>query len=92
MEIAWFAHCTNDDGVAEDGSVLPLFGSRLMSHPEGGCGDPGCNCSPGHWIVKNYPRTADGIVAGFHAKFDSRDLLERAEWRQIESAALAARH
>lgn len=59
----------------EAGSVC-VTGRTLLSHPEGGCGAPGCNCSPGHWINVVNPRTPDGVVAGFTIYFDSRKSLE----------------
>lgn len=92
MDIEWFVH----EGVAPDGKVASggavcVDGDLRQSPPNGGCGLPGCNFSQGHWISKIYPRTEDGVVAGFQARFHSREEFEGMSFEDIEQAAMQLR-
>lgn len=93
MEIKWFAHNDVDpQGGGAAGGQICVNGDLRQSPPEGGCGIPGCNCSAGHWISKIYPRTEDGIVAGFTAKFSTREELEGINLEELEQVAMKKRH
>jgi hypothetical protein len=63
------------DGTFENqpGSIH-TEGHISISHPKGGCGLGGCNCSPGHWISAALPLD-NGIVRGMRLQFKSRKQL-----------------
>jgi hypothetical protein len=67
----------NPDGTLADrpGAVVTQ-GTFIMSAKNGGCGFGNCNCSPGHWICKTEPRTADGVVNVTTFKFDDKDEMD----------------
>jgi hypothetical protein len=68
-----------DTSEAKEGSVN-LSGSLTLSAPSGGCGSPGCKCSPGWWICATLPMDPSGMVKGFTLEFSSpRDLGEFVE-------------
>jgi len=78
-EISVYTHDhVKADGTFEDGELGAVHteGNISISHPDGGCGMPGCECSPGHWISVALPRTEDGVVRGVTFKFNSREELE----------------
>lgn len=93
MEIKWFVHKGVDpQGKVASGGQVCVNGDFRQSPPEGGCGIPSCDCSARHWISKIFPRTEDGIVAGFTAKFASRKELEDISLDELEQAAMKQRH
>lgn len=78
MKIKWFIH----EGVAADGKV------------DGGgsvCVDGDVRQGPPQWLSKIYPRTDDGVVAGFIAHFDSREEFESMSLELIEQTAMRLR-
>lgn len=92
MNIEWFAHYgVAANGEVASGGAVCVDGDFRQSPPNGGCGLPGCNCSEGQWISKIYPRTADGVVAGFVAHFDNRKEFENLSFELIEQAAMRLR-
>lgn len=46
-------------------------GGITFSHPAGGCGAPGCKCSPGWWISVCLPVDSSGIVKGWAMHFET---------------------
>jgi len=88
MKIAHFIHTgVLPDGRVPTGGSVETKGRVAQSVPEGGCGNEGCQCSPGHWISKVHPRTEDGVVFGYKVHFDTRQELEAADMEQIEQEA-----
>lgn len=69
---------------APEGAIR-LTGGISFSDPAGGCGTPGCNCSPGWWFMVALPVDHNGIVKGWTIDFnnvkDMRDFLESANER-----------
>lgn len=57
-------------------SLLHLEGKIITSVKSGGCGLPGCGCSPGHWISVAEPVNEDSILKITKFRFDSREELE----------------
>jgi hypothetical protein len=78
-------------GVKPDGTfknepgAVETTAKTIVSVPRGGCGSPGCNCSPGHWISITKARTSAGVITGKTMHFKSRkDLLEYAKENKIK--------
>lgn len=78
-------------GVKKDGTLENDLGSvetkawNAISAPKGGCGSPGCDCSPGHWLVIVKARTAKGVVTGKTLYFATRkDLLAYVQEKKIQ--------
>lgn len=72
------------DGKVASGGAVETAGKICMSAEKGGCGAPGCNCSPGHWISVFLPRTRGGIVEGIEVSFDSKDEMDEfMKFRQM---------
>lgn len=93
IKFRWFVHTGVDpDGNVEEGGNVRVDGAYFQSPPEGGCGSPGCTCSPGHWVTKIFPRTSEGIVAGYTAHFRDRAELERSSREALDEMAEKARH
>lgn len=92
MKIEWFAtEGVDADGHVAAGGHVCVDGAVRKSPPEGGCGMAGCNCSAGYWISRIYPRTPDGIVAGFQAHFATRADLESVSLEDVERTAALCR-
>jgi hypothetical protein len=88
MKITHFSHTgVAPDGTLAAGGAVEVIGGVRYSAPEGGCGMPGCHCSPGHWLSITCPRTEDGVVSGYTAHFDSRRELENVDRAEIEQQA-----
>jgi hypothetical protein len=88
MKITHFTHTgVLPDGRVPTGGAVEVNGRVLQSEATGGCGSKGCRCSPGHWISVVHPRTEDGVVFGYTARFDSRTELEAANLDDIEREA-----
>jgi hypothetical protein len=68
--------------------MIEVKGGQTRSAPEGGCGNEGCDCSPGHWITWALPRRPDGTVIGYTVRFRSRARLLSADTKQITRRAL----
>jgi len=79
------------DGVIDDGALVPVDGSAIISPPDGGCGMPRCACFRGHFVQRLFPRDAAGTVFGYIVEFDSREDLESAN-DQIAQLAQKAMH
>ena len=62
MEVSYFE--IGDDGLSE---TRPFIG-RSANTDKGGCGSPGCNCSPGHWV--NISNGKFGLCAHFESKHE----------------------
>ena len=93
IQVNWFETCgVAPDGSVEGGASVRVDGAVFESSPEGGCGSPGCSCSPGHWITKLFPRTSEGVVAGYTAHFQNRADLENIGRAELEELAAKARH
>jgi len=62
--------------VDPEDTMFEITAGYQTSAPKGGCGSPGCNCSPGHWIcITNALK--NGTITGKTLHFASRkDLLE----------------
>jgi hypothetical protein len=73
MKITIYRH----ENVPSNERGLSLDGSVKMSHPDGGCGSQGCNCSPGFWLSIVMPRTVLGEVAVVKVKFDDKAEFHR---------------
>jgi len=91
MRIETFIH----KGVKKDGTFkgdlgsVEVDGGISISDVHGGCGSPGCKCSPGHWICYSMPRDKSGVVRGCTIWFDSREelldylgLADRGDYRR----------
>jgi hypothetical protein len=88
MKITHFVHTgVLANGQLAAGGAVEVKGRVAESAPDGGCGDEGCPCSPGHWISKVHPRTDDGVVFGYTAHFESRQELDAADLDEIERQA-----
>jgi len=88
MKISHFTHTgVSPDGLVPSGGSVEVNGRVIQSDINGGCGSEGCPCSPGHWISVVRPRTEDGIVFGYTARFDSRQELEAADLDEVEREA-----
>lgn len=73
------------DGSREDGTFVVVDGGVYISHVDGGCwSEHECDCSPGHWIIKTFPRSADGVVLGYKIEFESRADLVTADTFMLE--------
>ena len=80
---------TTDATQAPEGAVN-ISGGISFSHPAGGCGSPGCKCSPGWWISIALPVDSAGLVRGLTLTFPDgvrsmRDFLsntrdQMSEW------------
>lgn len=68
--------------------MIEVRGGQTRSVPAGGCGNEGCDCSPGHWITWSLPRRSDGTVIGYTVGFRSRARLLGADTKQITRRAL----
>lgn len=55
---------------APEGSVN-MEGGLTLSDPSGGCGSPGCKCSPGWWISIALPADSSGKVKGWSIRFEN---------------------
>ena len=77
------------DGTFKDqpGAVV-TNGKTNMSAPNGGCGLPGCNCSPGHYIAVIKPRTENGIVEDITIHFRDKEEMNTF----IETKELLEKH
>lgn len=64
-----FVEWETDAMDAPEGSVN-LKGGITFSAPSGGCGEPGCKCSPGWWISFALPVNPSGKVRGYSIHFD----------------------
>lgn len=90
MDIEYFAVTgVGPDGLVQGGGAVAIDGGVRRSAPQGGCGAPGCACSPGHWISVIQPRSEDGVVAGYTAHFSSREELDAADLDDIKRQAVA---
>jgi hypothetical protein len=76
------------DGRFPTGGMIGVRGGQTRSAPEGGCGNEGCDCSPGHWITWSLPGRPDGTVLGYTVRFRSRARLLSADTKQITRRAL----
>ena len=75
MRIKKFRHeNVNEDGTFSDGKggAVVTRGRIVRSDPSGGCSEPTCNCSYGHWVNITEPRSVDGVVLGITVEFDDR--------------------
>jgi len=75
------------DGRTSSGGLVDVHGSISKSAPGGGCGNDGCECSPGHWICITNPRTESGAVLGYTVFFGTRRKLEAANLSLIDQHA-----
>jgi hypothetical protein len=80
------------DGVIDEGALVPIDGSTIISPPDGGCGMPRCGCFRGHFVQRLFPRDAVGTVFGYIVEFDSREDLEKANAEQIAHLVQQAMH
>lgn len=76
MKIEKIKHTVNPDGTFKDkdGSV-ETSGKISMSAEKGGCGVPGCSCSPGHWIMTCSPRKGSTVEC-IKVIFDSKNEMD----------------
>lgn len=65
-----------ENGKVIDGGAVVVNGRISKSAPNGGCGAPGCECSPGHWISVVLPRTPAGEVESVLISFDTKEEME----------------
>ena len=61
-----------ENGETKGGGAIYVNGAIIMSQENGGCNEPTCNCSNGHWIAILKPRTHDGIVSGIKVNFSNK--------------------
>ena len=88
VEIKWFEIAgVAPDGRVEAGGAVHVDGRYIRSAVDGGCGNPGCACSPGHWLTKTFPRTENGTVVGYTARFPSREALEQSSYEELDELA-----
>lgn len=80
------------DGNIEEGAFIPVDGHTVRSEPDGGCGDPHCNCNRGHFFHRLFPRDDAGTVFGYTVMFDTRDELESTSENEIARLAQNAMH
>jgi hypothetical protein len=78
------------DGVIDEGALVPVDGSTIISPPDGGCGMPRCDCFRGYFVQRLFPRDAAGTVFGYIVEFDSWEELESADEEQIARLAQKA--
>lgn len=76
-----------EDGVINEGALIPVDGKTWLSPPDGGCGIPECPCFRGHFFLRLFPRDTDGTVFGYIVEFDTRAELEETGEDQIVLAA-----
>ncbi len=81
-----------DDGVIDEGALVPVDGRTIISRPDGACGIPRCRCFTGHFVQRLFPRDATGTVFGYIVEFNSREDLEKANVEQIAQLAQKAMH
>ncbi|EIM94449.1 hypothetical protein WQE_44188 [Paraburkholderia hospita] len=65
-----------EDGLIDEGALVPVNGMLAMSPPDGGCGMAGCGCFRGHFITRLFRRDDEGCVRGYVVEFESRQELE----------------
>jgi hypothetical protein len=76
------------DGVIDEGALVPVDGSTIISSPDGGCGMPRCTCFTGHFVQRLFPRDAAGTVFGYIVEFDSREELESTSAELLAQKAM----
>lgn len=78
MKIEKIKHTgVNKDGTFKTGAgSVEVNGRIYMSSENGGCGIPGCKCSPGHWIIISLPRKGS-LVEEMKVSFDNKNELDR---------------
>lgn len=77
MKIEKIKHTgVNKDGTSSTGAIpVETAGKISMSADNGGCGVPGCKCSPGHWIHIHLPRKGSTVEC-IKVEFENREELE----------------
>jgi len=80
MKIKKYRHeNVNEDGTFSDGKAgaVTTEGRICRSQPGcGGCSEPTCNCSQGHWLSISEGRTPDGVVQGITVEFEDQAEME----------------
>jgi hypothetical protein len=78
MKIKKYRHeNVKEDGTHPAGGSVVTRGRICRSEPGcGGCSEPTCRCSQGHWISITEPRTSDGVVVGITVEFDDREEMD----------------
>jgi len=72
-----------EDGLIDEGALIPVKGMIEMSTPDGGCGLAGCPCIRGHFVMRLFPRDEQGFVRGYVVEFESRQELESTSSEEL---------